>query len=228
MATATVAAKSTKQSPPEQRVILKNVSWETYTLLLADHLDSSVPYFTYDQGVLEIVSPSTTHEEAGYALALIVAMVALELGIEVRGVGSMTYKRQALQRGFEPDGSFYIQSLALVVDKKEIDAETDPPPDLIIEVDGTNPSLPKLPIFARMGVPEVWRYREATEDVVILRLVGSDYRTVSTSEALPPLASEVLTRFMSGNRGRGHIAWLRMIQAWARDHAQPTSELPES
>lgn len=115
-----------------------------------------------------------------------------------------------------------------MADRKEIDAETDPPPDLVIDVDVTSPSLPKLPIFAPMGVPEVWRYREATEDVVILRLVGGDYRAVSTSETLPPLTSEVLTRFLAGNRGRGHIAWLRTIQAWARDHAQSATELLES
>jgi hypothetical protein len=38
----------------------------------------------------------------------------------------------------------------------------------------------------------------------------------------------VLTRFLAGNRGRGHIAWLRTIQAWARDHAQLATELFES
>jgi Uma2 family endonuclease len=214
-------ATATKQeSPPEQRIILKNVSWETYEGLLADHLDSSVPHFTYDQGVLEIVSPSPTHERAGYALALIVEMVALELGIEVLGVGSMTFKRKELQRGFEPDGSFYIQSKPLVADKREIDADTDPPPDLIIEVDVTSPSLQKLPIFARMGVPEIWRYHEATEDVVILGLVDDDYRKVPMSNALPALTGDVLTQFLAGSRNRGHIEWMRMIQAWARSHQQ--------
>lgn len=221
-------ASATIQSPAEQRIILKNVSWETYEGLLADHLDSRVPHFTYDQGVLEIVSPSTKHEETGYALALIVAMVALELGIDVRGVGSMTYKRKELLKGFEPDGSFYIQSIPLIADKKEIDAETDPPPDLIIEVEVTSPSLQKLPIFAQMGVPEVWRYREATEDVIILRLFDGDYRTVSTSEVLPPLTSKVLTQFLGRNRSRGHIEWLRMIQAWARDQEQAADDSHQS
>ncbi len=34
----------------EQRVVLCDVSWETYERLLADHLDNSVPHFTYDRG----------------------------------------------------------------------------------------------------------------------------------------------------------------------------------
>jgi hypothetical protein len=34
----------------EQRVVLYDISWETYERLLADHLDNSVPHFTYDRG----------------------------------------------------------------------------------------------------------------------------------------------------------------------------------
>jgi Uma2 family endonuclease len=45
-----------------QRVILRHVSWETYERLLAEHEQSSSPRFTYDGGVLEIMSPSTRHE----------------------------------------------------------------------------------------------------------------------------------------------------------------------
>ena len=54
---------ATVLSPPEERTILHDVSWETYESLLADHLDRSAPRFTYDQGVLEIMSPSSEHEE---------------------------------------------------------------------------------------------------------------------------------------------------------------------
>ncbi len=35
-------------SPPEQRVILTDVSWQTYEGLLADHADRRVPRFAYD------------------------------------------------------------------------------------------------------------------------------------------------------------------------------------
>jgi len=39
---------------PEQRVVLEDVRWETYEHLLSDHLDKSVPRFTFDRGRLEI------------------------------------------------------------------------------------------------------------------------------------------------------------------------------
>ena len=40
------------------------------------------------------------------------------------------------------------------------DPEKDPPPDLAIEIDVTNTSVPRMPVFAKIGVPEVWRLDE--------------------------------------------------------------------
>jgi hypothetical protein len=50
---------TTVAAPGAQRIVLHDVSWETYEHLLADHIDSSAPRFTYDRGQLEIVSLST-------------------------------------------------------------------------------------------------------------------------------------------------------------------------
>ena len=59
----------TVQALPEQRMILSNISWETYESLLPDHENSSAPRFTYGQGMLEIMSPNPEHEEANRQLA---------------------------------------------------------------------------------------------------------------------------------------------------------------
>ena len=48
---------------PEQKVILKGVSWETYERLLAEHEGESGTRFAYDSGVLEILVPSARHEK---------------------------------------------------------------------------------------------------------------------------------------------------------------------
>lgn len=103
------AAVETVQSPPiEQRIVLRNVAWDTYERLLADHVDSSTPRFTYDRGLLEIVRPSPEHETLNRTLALLVEVVAEEPSVDVGNVGSMTFRRQDLERGFEPDSCFYI------------------------------------------------------------------------------------------------------------------------
>ena len=94
----------------EQRVVLYDVSWETYERLLADHLDNSVPHFTYDRGVLAIVSPLPEHEKINRTISLLVELLAEEFEVDLENLGSTTFKREDLKRGFEPESSFYIQN----------------------------------------------------------------------------------------------------------------------
>lgn len=203
-------------SPPDQRLILHDVSWETYEGLVADHRDRSSPRFTYDQGVLEVMSPGSEHERANTRLALLVEVVAEEWGIDVDSLGSMTFRREAFQRGFEPDSCFYIRNEALVRDRQRIDPDVDPPPDLVIEIDVTSPSLPKFPIYAQMGVPEVWRYDGRR--VGVHQLQANAYREIETSASLPPLTGDLLTRFLADSRTRPRTEWLRALRKWARQH----------
>ncbi len=205
---------STVKNPPAQRIVLSNISWQTYECLLTDYRNSSVPHFTYDRGLLEIMSPSTEHEEDNRTLAMVVEIVAEELSIDVRNVGSMTFKRQDLQRGFEPDTSFYIQNHDRVRGRRQIDLAVDPPPDLVIEIEVTNPSLPKFPLYAAMGVPEVWRSDEGRAS--INRLEGDLYVEVAESAALPPLTGEDLSRFLAQSRALRRTELMRSMRAWAR------------
>jgi Uma2 family endonuclease len=139
-------------TPPEEREILSNVSWETYEGMLADHRERSAPRLTYDHGTLEIMSPSPKREELNRTIAQLVEVVAEECKINVRNLGSTTFKRDDLVKGFEPDSCFYIQSASLIRGKEEIDLSIDPPPDLVIEIEISHSSLDKLSIYAR-----IWR-----------------------------------------------------------------------
>ena len=148
---------STVLSPPEARVILHNISWSLYEQLLAAHADKSSPRFVYDRGELEITVPSYEHEELNRLIDNCIAIIAMEWNVEYCDAGSTTFKREDLERGFEPDSCFYVQHADQIAGKKRLDLTVDPPPDLV-EVDITHPSLDKLSIFATVGVPEVWRY----------------------------------------------------------------------
>lgn len=208
------ASAAAVEVAPDQRIVLHGVSWETYESLLADHVDRSVPHFTYDRGELEIVSPSTPHEEDNRTLALLVELVAIELAIDVRNVGSMTFKRADLEQGVEPDSCFYIQSEPKVRGRRQIDPAADPPPDLVIEIDVTRRSLDKLPIYARIGVPEVWRIKDGR--VAIHLLQGGVYRASTVSSALPILTRDVLNRFLTQSRSLKRSAWVRTLHEWIR------------
>ena len=207
----------TIKRPAGQTVILHGVSWETYASLLADHRDRSAPRFAYDRGELEILSPSPEHEKLNRGLALLVEVVAEELGIDVYDLGSTTFKREDPERGFEPDSCFYIQNEERIRGKDRIDLEVTPPPDLVIEIDITSHALDKLPIYARLGVPEVWRYDGRR--TAILQLEGAGYIEIGESMVLPPLPSATLSRFVEGGKSMRRTVWLREVREWTRAHA---------
>jgi hypothetical protein len=71
----------TVKNPIGQRVVLYDVSWEAYKSPLADHLDNSVPHFTYDRGVLEIASPRTEQEKINRTISLLMGLLAEDLDV---------------------------------------------------------------------------------------------------------------------------------------------------
>ena len=210
----------TVKTPAEQRVVLHNIGWNTYERLLADHENNSAPRFTYDRGELEIMSPSPEHEAFNRSIALLVEFLAAELGIDVYDLGSTTFKREDLERGFEPDSCFYIQNEERVRGKARVDLSVDPPPDLVIEIDITSPSFSKLPIYAQIGVPEVWRYDG--ERLKILVLEGSDYMETPESAVFPPVTSHVLSDFVEKSKTTRRTVWLEAVREWARKRIEPT------
>jgi len=210
----------TVKSPGEQRIVLHNIGWNTYERLLADHENNSAPRFTYDRGELEIMSPSPEHEKFNRRIAQLVLAVTEELSIEAEDLGSTTFRREDLGRGFEPDSCFYIQNEERIRGKDRIDLSTDPPPDLVIEIDITSPSFSKLPIYAQMGVPEVWRYDG--ERMTILVLEGSDYVETTESIVLPPVTSTDLTRFVEQSKSTRRTDWLRGVREWAQENPRPS------
>ncbi len=213
------------KSPPEGRVTLRNVGWGTYKMLVEEDPDRSGPRFFYDRGVLEIVSPSFEHEQIADIIALLVDRLATELEIDVVGAGSTTFDREDLARGFEPDVSFYFsENAARVRGRRRISLDAgDPPPDLVVEVDITSPSASKLPIYARLGVAEVWRHDGAR--LAILGLLRQDaeeegyYAEIPESAFLAParVPGEPLTRFIEEGLTSERPAWTRRVREWARE-----------
>ncbi|HXG64518.1 MAG TPA: Uma2 family endonuclease [Blastocatellia bacterium] len=195
-----------------QCVILRGVSWETYKRLLAEHQEKSSTHFTYDRGELEIMVLSPKHEKPNRILALLVEFWALVSDMDVENLGSTTFTRQDLARGFEPDTCFYIANAEQIRGKDEIDLTADPPPDLVIEIDITSPSLDKLPIFAAVGVPEVWRYDG--REVSILKLDAGSYQAQAESLVLPGLTKEFIAQFILMSRTLKRRALFHLVQEW--------------
>jgi len=205
---------ATVLSPIDRRVIIQGVSWETYERLRADFGDSHATRLSFDRGTLEIMAPSFAHEQPAHLLVQIVEILAETRDMDLIGAGSTTFKREDVARGFEPDASFYIQHAADVRGNTEIDLHRDPPPDLVIEIDITHPSLDKLPIYDALGVPEIWRYAE--QHVIIYRRSADRYEVVDTSMVLQGVTSRSLTQLVETGYDMPRPAWLRSVRVWAQ------------
>jgi Uma2 family endonuclease len=197
----------------DQSVVLHNISWELYESLLAAR-ERSVPRFTYDQGSLEIMSPSLEHETLKATMALLVNLAAEEKGVNLLGCGSTTFRRRDLAKGFEPDTCFYGKNRHRIQGKRKIDLRVDPPPDLAIEIDITSPSINRLPIMAAIGVPEVWRYHRGRW--TILTLQRDSYAEQSESSVLPGMTGEIISILVEERSTLDPLDWMRRVREAVR------------
>lgn len=203
-------------------VLLHNISWSTYESLLRDHPDVASPRFTYDRGDLLIMVTSPEHERINRTLNLLVELFAEEFEVESCAFGSTTYKRKDLKRGFEPDSCFYFKNEARMRGKKRLNLAVDPPPELVVEIDITSPSLKKLPLFAAFGISEVWRFDG--KEVEILILQSGEYCRTESSLALPKVTAEAISHFVNEIFKTGRLEWIKKVRAWAQQ--QKASQQP--
>ncbi|WP_228057207.1 hypothetical protein [Tychonema sp. LEGE 07203] len=82
-----------------QRIVLSNISWQTYESLLAEAGDKRSSRFSYSQGVLEIIMPSDLHETVNCLLKQFVTTLSDELKLKRKGFGSTTLNREDLKQG---------------------------------------------------------------------------------------------------------------------------------
>jgi Uma2 family endonuclease len=200
----------------EAQVFLSDVDWETYEKLRAVDRNRNVR-MTYDDGDLEIISPSKLHERIADLLGLLIRIWAEELHISLQGCRSMTFKRKDLKKGFEPDNCYYIQHEARVRDREELDLLIDPPPDLAIEVDVTSSSAGRMPLYAAIRVPEVWRWKDEVIQVFKLTAKGR-YVARSQSICLPGFPFGEATRLLSQRSAMDETTLARTFRKWVRQH----------
>lgn len=185
----------------EQKVQLSGISWQTYETLLKE-LRHRRLRLTYNRGNLEIMVPSPEHERYKEIIGRFVETLAEELEIRIAPVGSTTFKRPELV-GAEPDKSFYIRNLDAVKGKKRIDLAQDPPPDLVVEIDITSSSEIGFPVYANMGVPEIWRYDGTC--FTVYQLQAQEYIPCEESLAFPNLPITEISQFLQQAMSRDYL-----------------------
>jgi Uma2 family endonuclease len=199
----------------EQRLLLRGVSWETYNQLsraLEPHQPSVL--LTYYHGALEIMVVSYEHEKWKGIIGDIVKLIAGEMEIDYVSSAQTTFQLEYQKGGFEGDDSFYFSYLEQLRQKDEIDLAKDPAPDLVIEVDISNPSIDKLPLFAGLGVNEIWRYHKG--DLRIYRLSEGEFYEAEDSAFLPGATAQAVTELIAASQSLPAYRWQRRVREYAR------------
>ncbi len=198
----------------EGRVVLRGVSWATYEALLAD-TERAGTRLTYDRGDLEMMSPSREHERLKTLLGRMIEALTEEFGIPISGAGSTTFKLELERRGLEPDECYYVASEPKVRGRDDLDLAADPPPDLAVEVEITSDAIDKLPIYADLGVPEIWRYDGEHLQVICLQ-PDHTYAEQPRSGVFPFLPMSEIERFLAERNASDETTWIRRFRAWVR------------
>jgi Uma2 family endonuclease len=184
---------STKPQPTVQRVVLPNISWESYEQILQALGDHRFARLAYDQGSLEIRMPLEGHENSGRMIELFIRILIVEMGLKVKTIGGTTLNRKDLLKGVEPDNGYYIQHQPQVAGRL-VDLSKDPPPDLVVEVDITHTDINKNALYANLGVLEFWRYNG--RQLQILQLQNGRYIDLEKSPTFPLIEKEMLYQFL--------------------------------
>ena len=206
---------STKQFQPNHCFLLTDVSWKLYQMLGEELRDRPIR-MTYDRGDLEMMTTSQAHEFFKTFLGRLIAMLCFELDIEIRSGGSMTFQREDLDRGFEPDECYWITSQPAMADTLQYDPARMPPPDLGVEIDISSSSVPRRPIFAAFGIPELWRFNG--EQLHVLHL-GDDkkYHAAEKSLSFPFLPVGEMSHFLHFDGPITETKQLHLFVDWIRE-----------
>ncbi|HAX86798.1 MAG TPA: hypothetical protein DCY91_11185 [Cyanobacteria bacterium UBA11370] len=205
---------SIKEGEPQ---ILHNVSWDEFETILSELGDNRSSKLAYDQGTLEIRMPSPKHEYYKEIIRDLIKYLAEELDLDCEAIGSTTWKRKDLLKGAEPDNCFYIQNEPAIRNiKPNIDLSKDPPPDLILEIDYKSPSLDKQPIYAGLGVPEIWRYD--MEVLHIYQLEAGTYKETDTSLAFGTFPVKEIPIFIEQNISASSRVFQKSFRGWVRQY----------
>jgi Uma2 family endonuclease len=180
----------------------------------------------YLDGNLFIVVPSLAHGRLTHRLGLFVMTVVEELDVPCIVSGRTTFRRLSTREGVEGDQTYYLENVARIRGKRDIDLEVDPPPDLAVEVPWTYKAEQAIEVYRRFRVPEVWVCDDRKLTILVLQPSG-DYEPSESSRALPVLAAEIhewATRRIEDD----DTAWGKALRRWIRENVAPRLRTPPS
>jgi len=188
---------ATEHLPTGATLVIHDFDWDGYEQLLDALGDRSHFRVSYDSGRLEILSPSSPHEQYARLMDLIVFVFCEVHELKVKCLGQTTWRKKPRSKGLEADACYYLKNEELIRGKRDINLESDPPPDIAVEIDLTRSSFRKQSIYTALRIPEIWRYDGRS--LRIYTLTKGQYTEIHESSFLPGLTDAMLTQVLEAS-----------------------------
>lgn len=197
-----------KTQLPAGAVVRLPATWQEYQALCQQRGDGSIPRIKYRSGEILLMSPMPKH---GRDVSLIADVIKVLLDDRGREYDSFTPVTMELpdESGIEPDYCFYIDHWQVVSGKERIDWETDPPPDLVLEIDVT--SYSDVNDYLPYRVPEIWLFRK--NQLLVYQLQDTEYLLRTQSMYFPDInLQDVIGRCLQVAYDRNTSAAIRELK----------------
>lgn len=207
----------------DQRIVFFQMTWDRYVAISDAMPERTRTRAIFVDGRLTLLGRSGRHEITAENLGYLLLAVANGLGIVWVPFGSATYRSRELGVGVEADKTYYLgESARAMIGPVDIDLTTQPPPSVTIEIELTHPAHDAMRVYARLGVPEVWRL-DVNKGSFAFWLLGEDgeYRPSERSRALAPLVAADVIDQLRLAEGMVTSEWYNGLHAWVRDTLLP-------
>ena len=163
------------------------------------------------------MSPLPQHGKDAHILANVITTLLDHLEREYDAFTPVTMELPE-ESGIEPDYCFYIDNWEAVLGKKRINWHTDPPPDLVLEIDIT--SYSDVNDYLPYRVPEVWLFKR--DRLRIYQLQGNTYTLQTQSRYFPDTnLQSVIDRALQLAYDRNTSTAIRDLRQRLRDSSTP-------
>lgn len=201
---------------PLQILSLDGISWEQYVTMSDCLVDQAGLRTAYDGKTFELMVTSTSHERYKKWLGRLFEMLTFELDIDIVCGGEMTFRREDLEKGLEPDQCYWVQHEPRMRHLEQWDPMIHPPADLVIEVDVTSTSVDREAIYISLGVPELWRF-DGTSLQAYSISSESTYTPIDESLVVPGLKVASLLPFLTRLKSERENVILREFVDWINE-----------
>lgn len=172
--------------------------WATYTNTIESPESEKARGYYYD-GYMRIEDMPTGPDRSRYHLimAFAINLFCTIKGIAFNGLDNCTYRKTG-SKDCQPDLSYYTQDRSQLAPtgKSVVDLNTNPAPDLVIEISHTtleDDLGAKRLLYEDLGIPEYWVVDVEGNQIYAFTISDRGSKRVDTSLVLPQLSISVLT-----------------------------------